>query len=585
MSPSSRSSSTRGVGKARRQQQPPTNNKQQHQTDAAEPVASASSTRHRSNGSQQQAQSSKQGPFVTERMQHFENRDAAPADDEDDDSGAQMLEQGRSVSSLSQNKNNHNDDDASDDCILPHSGRHRRHHRASFRFLLAYFGVALLLFTLPYLQFATEHSNSCFITRSPRRMHADEMDAAAQVANATAPFDPPAADTLASSPPMGRARTPRWFYRNQTTIMLTLLLACLAIKVAYAWRFMRVVAPSSDTAATEAGSPQQQQRNVRSVRHSPGGSNSSSSPRSPSGVPALASVTVRGNGRRTTATPSFAFAWWEVYRILYLYLFYLASYFFCNALKSLLRDFSCSDHGNSVSGHYLFHLYAQWSVLWLHLSQKRLDHASLLRWSVWRRLLLSRHLHALDYLFLSCYTAYVWTCTSILSETYLFGFHSPRQILYGTLLAVVVFLAATGTLSAVETKIAALGGYTHQHHPHHNNNAQRKPLAAILNDADDETQREDELPAPHVEVHSLAHLPFVSTLLHEWCYRDEQSSRFYTYPAFMLFWFQVGAFVLLACAPEFARFFTLPDVVTVVLGQALLLLIARSKLAPRVRVD
>jgi hypothetical protein len=521
-------------------------------------------------------------------MQHFEHRNAAPADDDDDDDGsAQMLEQGRPAS-LSQNKNNHDDDAAAGNCFLPHSGRQRRHHhRASFRFLLAYFGVALLLLTLPYLQFATEHSNSCFITRSPRRMHADEMDAAAQVANATSPFDhPPAADTLASSPPMGRTRTPRWFYRNQTTIMLTMLLACLAIKVAYAWRFMRVVTPSSDTAATEAASPalspKDQQRNVRSVRNSPAGS--SSSPRSPS-VLALASVTVRGSGRRATATPTFAFAWWEVYRILYLYLFYLASYFFCNALKSLLRDFSCSDHGNSVSGHYLFHLYAQWSVLWLHLSQKRLDHASLLRWSVWRRLLLSRRLHALDYLFLSCYTAYVWTCTSILSETYLFGFHSPRQILYGTLLAVGVFLAATGTLSAVETKIAALSGYTHRHHPHHNNNAQRKPLAVVLKDDDDASQRVDELSPPHVEVHSLAHLPFVSTLLHEWCYRDEQSSRFYTYPAFVLFWFQVGAFVLLACAPEFARFFTLPDVVAVVLGQALLLLIARSKLAPRVRVD
>jgi len=529
--------------------------------DGDDDVPGATTAVQRSSRKQKQPMQQERGSFVSERMQHFEPFANGDRTTDGDTPGEHhsLLEQGRTSerNHHTQRRNNH---------LAPlqhHSPRPQRGQLpTSFRALLLYFGLIVLLFLLPYLALAPEHSNSCFIVRSPRRVRADAMQTAADVANVTVAtgLEVPAADTVSSSPALGRARWPAWFFRHQTVIMIGLLLICLAIKVAYAWLFMRVKA--------EPAAGGSRQRAVNNNAQS-----------QPPAVPAPAHLSPAG-------TATFSFAWWEVYRILFCYLFYLAAYFFCNALKSLLRDYSCSDHGNSVSGHYLFHLYAQWTLLWLHLSQKRLDRASLLSPRTWHALFLSRRrVHRLDQAFLLCFTGYTVTCSSILLDTYLFGFHSPRQILYGTLLAVVVFLALTGTLAAVETKIAALRGYHTGHHHRHGRHTQRNNAATVAGDSetahdgDGEQQKLDTV-SREPGSDELAHLPLWSSILHEWCSYDEQNARFYTFPAVVLALFQLVAFVLLSAAPEFRRFFNLHDAAAVLLGQGLLLAIAHFKLKP-----
>jgi len=75
-------------------------------------------------------------------------------------------------------------------------------------------------------------------------VRAEQRRAETDMRNATAVLgvavEPPAVEAVLSSPEGGRKRSPRWFYRNQTLIMIGLLLACLALKVLHAWMYIRV---------------------------------------------------------------------------------------------------------------------------------------------------------------------------------------------------------------------------------------------------------------------------------------------------------------------------------------------------------
>src|SRR4051794_8263714 len=49
---------------------------------------------------------------------------------------------------------------------------------------------------------------------------------------------------------------------------------------------------------------------------------------------------------------------------------YLSMYWLTNALKSLLDDRACHlSHGNSISGHFVFHIFMLSHVLHLHIMQ------------------------------------------------------------------------------------------------------------------------------------------------------------------------------------------------------------------------
>lgn len=294
------------------------------------------------------------------------------------------------------------------------------------------------------------------------------------------------------------------------------------------------------------------------------------------------------------------------HRFLLLFLRYLAAYFLCNALKSILGDFSCSTHGNSVSGHYLFHLYALWMVAYLHLAQKHLHVESVLSAAFWRKLLLSavgmglqqhshahsspsqhhqhQH-HAIDTVFLVVFCTYAFVVFSILLDTYFYGYHSLRQIIYGSLLALVVFLGATGVFEAVEDRVATYPGY-----------AAVKGLSSITTAGSggagpgESTGNLTVIAKEHQQaaagaaasvVHnpalSLAYWPFFSGVLHEWLHTDERRHRFYSFPVVALASFQCLAFLALYSSPR-PGFFHNADLGALAVGYAFLLWVWKSKL-------
>lgn len=311
---------------------------------------------------------------------------------------------------------------------------------------------------------------------------------------------------------------------------------------------------------------------------------------------------------------------WEAYRILYCYLWYLAAFFLCGALKGLLGDRSCSDHGNSVSGHYLFFTFAMWVLAYQHLAQKRMVDQPLLRRAFWRRLLLAGgsrgsggRLRGLEYAFLVAYTAFCWVCTQILADTYFYGYHSLRQIIYGTALSVAAVLGVTGVLEALETRVRQWQGYHRAHgheygaveapaghaggggsgrrsagHSRHHSSGSSNGAEALLSPSPSPPasrqssgahsmagQGQGHGPIPNPAL-GIAHVALFSTLLHEWFHADERAARFYRFPFVALASFQLVAWAAMLCSPE-ARF-SWRDVAAVVAGHIALAAIVHFKL-------
>ena len=123
----------------------------------------------------------------------------------------------------------------------------------------------------------------------------------------------------------------------------------------------------------------------------------------------------------------------DLLKVLLAYMWYLAAYFLCNALKGFMGDNTCNVHANSISGHYLFHLYSGLALLHLHAQQTHATHHSIVSSAFYQRLFASN----ISKLFM-----FVWVCYSLISaiilmNTYLHGYHSLRQILYGVCMALV----------------------------------------------------------------------------------------------------------------------------------------------------
>ena len=125
--------------------------------------------------------------------------------------------------------------------------------------------------------------------------------------------------------------------------------------------------------------------------------------------------------------------WLGLVKVLLAYMWYMAAYFLCNALKGYIGDERCNNHHNSISGHYLFHLYAGLALLHIHAQQTHATHHSLLSRRFYQ-LLFSKNESKL---FMFVWICYAMLSAIILMDTYLLGYHSLRQILYGVSLAMV----------------------------------------------------------------------------------------------------------------------------------------------------
>ena len=125
--------------------------------------------------------------------------------------------------------------------------------------------------------------------------------------------------------------------------------------------------------------------------------------------------------------------WLGLVKLLLAYMWYMAAYFLCNALKGYIGDERCNNHHNSISGHYLFHLYAGLALLHIHAQQTHATHYSLLSRRFYQQLFSKNE----SKLFMFVWICYAMLSAIILMDTYLLGYHSLRQILYGVSLAMV----------------------------------------------------------------------------------------------------------------------------------------------------
>lgn len=129
------------------------------------------------------------------------------------------------------------------------------------------------------------------------------------------------------------------------------------------------------------------------------------------------------------------------------YCHYFSAYFLCNLLKVYLSDKQCNNHSNSVSGHYLFFIYVSFTLLHQHIHQLGCMHMSLVSVSTWHKLFLS---DTQTMLFSIFYICFVVLSSIILYDTYVGGYHTLRQILYGCALAFIYQQLLVDTMEFID---------------------------------------------------------------------------------------------------------------------------------------
>lgn len=127
-----------------------------------------------------------------------------------------------------------------------------------------------------------------------------------------------------------------------------------------------------------------------------------------------------------------SYRWRYIGIVLLAYMWYLNAYFLCSTLKSILSDYRCNRHSNSVSGHYLFFVYMSFTLFHLHIHQVGLLDASLASYRTWKKLLFAT---TETIFFTVSYTLFLAFSLYIMYNTYIGGYHTIRQILYGIALA------------------------------------------------------------------------------------------------------------------------------------------------------
>lgn len=403
------------------------------------------------------------------------------------------------------------------------------HHRFNFRSFILITALASLLLTVPYLLFASAHADSCMIDRTPTRMRTEEAMNLQRLEEEVG-SDAPAAESIEATPATGRDRTPRLYYQHQTKIMLALLvgLVCLHTVRAITCRPPELLAAGA---------------NAVNQKTLPEGAFESG-----------AEKHWRTTGYAAAAAAIQQWRWWHVTRVLLAYAFYLAAYFLCNGLKELLADRNCSTHGNSVSGHYLFFLYALGTNAYLFLSHRQLHTQSIFSRAFWSSFSATLRSSIVDYAFVVLYILLVFVVATILSDTYMFGYHSMRQILYGSYLSVLLFTLVTAVFEYVDPFVVSVM---------ERNIELLRPWLLLSYDEgactlcirrDERPKRSHEWQPPFrmdpTDEKEVRISTLINACIHEWLFHDEWHDRFYTFPFAALFCFQLLSFGVMLLSPR-----------------------------------
>jgi len=144
----------------------------------------------------------------------------------------------------------------------------------------------------------------------------------------------------------------------------------------------------------------------------------------------------------------------NLFGISFTFIWFIVTYLFCLIGKELLADQTCSTTKNSISGHYTFHVYYFLALPYAYLSVKTyqvveeaerkvpkpLPPASARTgWLRFDRTTISFFGFTVDREKAIIFTFAVFAITTslTLSRTLIYGFHSLRQIFYGTVLALI----------------------------------------------------------------------------------------------------------------------------------------------------
>eukprot|EP01117_Protostelium_nocturnum_P016241 TRINITY_DN6384_c0_g1_i1.p1 TRINITY_DN6384_c0_g1~~TRINITY_DN6384_c0_g1_i1.p1 ORF type:complete len:308 (-),score=41.18 TRINITY_DN6384_c0_g1_i1:4-927(-) len=131
--------------------------------------------------------------------------------------------------------------------------------------------------------------------------------------------------------------------------------------------------------------------------------------------------------------------WGSIFVSSYAIVWYICTYCFCYSFAFLLQDWRCNRRANSVSGHFCYHIFYLLTVSYLTVRLAS-DPQNFSRY-LWsdregklvifsKRTRISTKITILFLVFI--FGSSIFT----ISQTYLFGYHTARQIIYGSLLAV-----------------------------------------------------------------------------------------------------------------------------------------------------
>jgi len=150
-------------------------------------------------------------------------------------------------------------------------------------------------------------------------------------------------------------------------------------------------------------------------------------------------------------------------------LWYVITFLICTIGKIYLQDHTCAIHPNSISGHYTFHFYYLFALPHLYFSiayneftaakeaiknpkkEERIEKQMNTRET--RAVREYKAWITRDLILLITYIIFAVTTFITLSRTYIFGFHTVRQILYGCILATVsLYIAISAQALALQDR-------------------------------------------------------------------------------------------------------------------------------------
>ena len=202
-----------------------------------------------------------------------------------------------------------------------------------------------------------------------------------------------------------------------------------------------------------------------------------------------------------------SYRWHYAGLILLSYVHYFSAYFLCNALKAYLSDTQCNVHSNSVSGHYLFFIYVSMALLHQHIHQLGCMHMSLFNIQTYYKLFLS---DIQNILFTVFYMGFVILSSLILYDTYMGGYHTIRQILYGIALAFIYQQVLVDTVEFID--MCDQPSYNIQLVQHSTDTLQQRREVKHINTINNSDESESTL--NHTDINPQQHKCLVHTSSH-----------------------------------------------------------------------